>query len=94
MEHRLEFVRERDGARWYNDSIATAPERVCAAVRAFDEPLVLLLGGRDKQLPWEELAALVRERVKAVVLFGEAGPLIERALSAAGVPSERVTRTS
>jgi UDP-N-acetylmuramoylalanine--D-glutamate ligase len=92
VEHRLEFVAERGGARWYNDSIATAPERVIAAVRSFDEPLVLLLGGRDKKLPWDELAALVREQVKAVVLFGEAGPLIEQALAAAGVPAGRVTR--
>ncbi|MCJ7434594.1 MAG: UDP-N-acetylmuramoyl-L-alanine--D-glutamate ligase, partial [Anaerolineales bacterium] len=48
VEHRLEFVRELHGARWYNDSIATAPERAMAAVRAFDEPIVLMLGGRDK----------------------------------------------
>jgi len=92
VTHRLELVRERGGVRWYNDSIATAPERVIAALRAFDEPLVLLLGGRDKHLPWGELAALVRDRVKAVVLFGEAGPLIEQALTAAGVPAARRTR--
>ena len=92
VEHRLELVRERDGVRWYNDSIATAPERVIAALRSFDEQIVLLLGGRDKQLPWEELARLVTERVKAAVLFGEAGPLIEAALSAAGVPAERRPR--
>jgi UDP-N-acetylmuramoylalanine--D-glutamate ligase len=88
VEHRLEFVREWRGARWYNDSIATAPERVIAALRSFDEPIVLLLGGRDKKLPWYELAGLVRERVKAAVLFGEAGPLIEAALRAAGVPAQ------
>jgi UDP-N-acetylmuramoylalanine--D-glutamate ligase len=92
VEHRLEFVRERAGVRWYNDSIATAPERVLAALASFDEPLVLLLGGRDKKLPWESLAACVRERVKTVVLFGEAAGLIERALAAAGVPAQRVTR--
>ncbi len=92
VTHRLELVRERGGVRWYNDSIATAPERVIAAVRAFDEPLVLLLGGRDKKLPWGELAKLVRDRVKAVVLFGEAGPLIEQALITAGVPAARYTR--
>ena len=63
-----------------------------AALRSFDEPLVLLLGGRDKKLPWDELAALVNERVKAAVLFGEAGPLIEAALTAAGVPAERRPR--
>ena len=60
MAHRLELVRERGGVRWYNDSIATAPERVIAALRSFDEPIVLLLGGRDKNLPWDELARLVR----------------------------------
>jgi UDP-N-acetylmuramoylalanine--D-glutamate ligase len=85
VEHRLELVRELNGARWYNDSIATAPERVIAALRSFDEPIVLLLGGRDKNLPWDELARLVRSRVKAVVLFGQAGPLIEAALIAAGM---------
>ncbi len=92
VEHRLEFVRELNGARWYNDSIATAPERVSAALRSFDEPIVLLLGGRDKQLPWDELAAQVRDRVKAVMLFGEAGPLIEQALASAGVNPARVSR--
>ena len=92
VEHRLEIVAERGGARWYNDSIASAPERVLAAVRAFDEPLVLLLGGRDKQLPWAELAGVVRDRVRHSLLFGEAAPLIDEALAAAGVPPERRTR--
>ena len=53
MPHRLEAVRELNGVRWYNNSIATTPERVMAAVESFSEPLVLLLGGRDKDLPWE-----------------------------------------
>ncbi len=92
VEHRLELVRELNGARWYNDSIATAPERVSAALHSFSEPVVLLLGGRDKQLPWDELAAQVRDRVKAVVLFGEAGPLIARALAEAGVERASVSR--
>ena len=92
VAHRLELVREQGGVRWYNDSIATAPERVQAALRSFDEPIVLLLGGRDKNLPWAELARLVSTRVKAAVLFGEAAPLIERALAAAGVPAERRPR--
>ena len=84
MPHRLEPVRELDGVRWYDDSIATTPERVIAAVQAFEEPLVLLLGGRDKDLPWEELARLVCRRVDHVVLFGEAAGKIHRALTAAG----------
>lgn len=86
VAHRLEFVRERDGANWYNDSIATAPERTMAAIRAFDEPLVLLLGGRDKDLPWADLAALCRQRVDRVILFGEAAGKIAAALEQARGP--------
>jgi UDP-N-acetylmuramoylalanine--D-glutamate ligase len=82
VAHRLEFVRNRGGVCWYNDSIATAPERTMAAIQAFDEPIVLLLGGRDKNLPWEQLAELVHERVDHVVIFGEAADKIEHALKA------------
>jgi UDP-N-acetylmuramoylalanine--D-glutamate ligase len=84
MPHRMEQVREINGTQWYDDSIATAPERVAAAVQSFDEPLVLLLGGRDKDLPWEELAQLVCRRVDHLILFGEAAGKIQRALAAAG----------
>jgi UDP-N-acetylmuramoylalanine--D-glutamate ligase len=80
VAHRLEFVRSWHGSAWYNDSIATAPERTIAAIHSFDEPLVLLLGGRDKDLPWEELAGLVRQRVDHVILFGEAADKIASAL--------------
>jgi UDP-N-acetylmuramoylalanine--D-glutamate ligase len=80
VPHRLELVRELRGVRWYNDSIATAPERTMAAIRSFEEPIVLLLGGRDKNLPWSDLADLVHQRVEHVVLFGEAAGLIEAAL--------------
>ncbi|MBI2758015.1 MAG: UDP-N-acetylmuramoyl-L-alanine--D-glutamate ligase [Chloroflexi bacterium] len=82
VPHRLELVRELRGVRWYNDSIATAPERTIAGIHAFEEPIVLLLGGRDKDLPWQDLAALIRERVDHVVLFGEAAEKIEKALAA------------
>ncbi len=83
VAHRLEFVCARNGAKWYNDSIATAPERTMAAIRSFTEPLILLLGGRDKNLPWADLAELVRQRVKHVVLFGEAAAKIQAALEQA-----------
>ncbi|MFZ5880437.1 MAG: UDP-N-acetylmuramoyl-L-alanine--D-glutamate ligase [Chloroflexota bacterium] len=84
VPHRLELVRELRGVRWYNDSIATAPERSMAAIRAFEEPIVLLLGGRDKDLPWEDLAALIHRRVEHVVLFGEAAEKIEKAVAGPG----------
>jgi len=84
VPHRLEYIRTWKGARWYNDSIATAPERALAAVRSFHEPLVLLAGGRDKNLPWEEFAREVVERVDHLVLFGEAAGIIEQALTRTG----------
>jgi UDP-N-acetylmuramoylalanine--D-glutamate ligase len=85
VEHRLELVAEVRGVHYYNDSIATSPERLVAALKSFDEPIVLLAGGRDKHLPWEEAARLMLERTRHVVLFGEAVELIARALEAAAV---------
>ena len=86
VPHRLEWVRRYHGADWYNDSIATAPERTMAALHSFTEPLVVLLGGRDKKLPWDELAAELQKRAHCVVLFGEAAGLIENVLAAAQTP--------
>jgi UDP-N-acetylmuramoylalanine--D-glutamate ligase len=79
-EHRLEFVRELNGISWVNDSIATAPERTMAGIDSFDEPLILLLGGRDKDLPWGELSARIHHRVKHVIIFGEATAKIAEAV--------------
>jgi UDP-N-acetylmuramoylalanine--D-glutamate ligase len=84
VPHRLELVRCWRDALFVNDSIATSPERAIAALRAFEEPVVLLAGGRDKHLPWEEWAEVVGERTRTVIAFGEAAPLIEAALQAAG----------
>jgi UDP-N-acetylmuramoylalanine--D-glutamate ligase len=84
VEHRLELVRELNGVCWYDDSIATAPERSLAALRSFENPIVLLAGGRDKKLPWGEFAAETVQRVRHLVTFGEAGPMI------AGVVKKRL----
>ena len=84
IEHRLEFVAEAGGVSYYNDSIATTPERTLAGIRSFDQPIVLLLGGRDKELPLEALAAEAQERCRATVLFGEAAGKLQDALAAAG----------
>jgi UDP-N-acetylmuramoylalanine--D-glutamate ligase len=80
VEHRLELVRERNGVRWYNDSIATSPERTVAALQAFEAPIVLLAGGRDKHLPWNEMAALTLHKARHLILFGEAAGAIEGAM--------------
>jgi len=81
IAHRLEFVRSWGGGDWYNDSIATAPERAIAAINAFTEPLILLAGGRDKDLPWDGFASLVSERVQHLIVFGEAAGVILSAIS-------------
>ncbi|HEX2173270.1 MAG TPA: UDP-N-acetylmuramoyl-L-alanine--D-glutamate ligase [Dehalococcoidia bacterium] len=81
VEHRIEWVREVGGVAYYNDSIATAPERTLAALQSFQEPIVLLAGGRDKHLPWEGLAREIARRCRAVVVFGEAADLIAGVLA-------------
>jgi len=88
VEHRLEIVGQRGDVLWIDDSIATTPERTVAALRSFSEPIVLLLGGRDKHLPWAECAAEIHghlanglPRVRRVLLFGEAARLIDDALA-------------
>lgn len=73
--HRLEPVATVAGVLWVNDSIATTPERALAGLRAYTEPLVLLVGGRDKYLPNREMAAEAVRRCRAVVAFGESGDL-------------------
>jgi len=80
VEHCLEFVRELRGVRYHNDSIATTPSRVVAALKSFEAPIILLAGGRDKRLPWDEMAKLTLQKVEHLVLFGEAAPIIEEAL--------------
>lgn len=74
--HRIELVAKLDGVSYYNDSIATTPERTVAALRSFEEKVVLLLGGREKNLPLNELAAEIPQRCRAIICFGEAGPIL------------------
>jgi UDP-N-acetylmuramoylalanine--D-glutamate ligase len=74
VPHRLEPVGFANGALWINDSIATSPERTIAGLEAYQERVVLLLGGRGKNLPLDRLQELVKRRCRAVICFGEAGP--------------------
>ncbi|MCH7718703.1 MAG: UDP-N-acetylmuramoyl-L-alanine--D-glutamate ligase, partial [Chloroflexi bacterium] len=83
VPHRLELVAQVQDVAYYNDSIATTPERALAGLRSFQERVTLLVGGREKQLPLEALAQEAVLRCRAVVCFGEAGPALEVALRAA-----------
>ncbi len=82
VAHRLQLVREVNDVRYYDDSIATAPERLMAGINAFTEPIVLLAGGRDKHLPWEEAAKSIIERVRVLIVFGEMADLVQQAVEA------------
>ena len=89
-EHRLELVRELGGVRFYNDSKATTPASSIAALRSFDGPTVLILGGRDKGMDYDELAGEAA-RCRAVILVGEMAERLDALLAerAPGVRRER-----
>ncbi|MEO1286636.1 MAG: UDP-N-acetylmuramoyl-L-alanine--D-glutamate ligase [Chloroflexota bacterium] len=73
VPHRLETVRTVNDVMYVNDSIATAPERLVAALKSFDDPLILLLGGADKDLPWDQAVHLIMQKAQAIILFGAEG---------------------
>lgn len=88
LEHRLEFVRDVDGVRYYNDSFATNPSSTIAAVRAFEAPEVLILGGSSKGSDFSELATVIAqcsENIRAIIGIGAEWPTIKTELEKAGV---------
>lgn len=91
VPHRLELVGVAGGVTYVNDSIATAPERTIAGLKAFQVPVVLLLGGREKKLPLSGLVEEARTRCRSIVCFGESGPVFHAAMSDGGIPSTLVT---
>lgn len=70
LRHRLEFVREINGVKWYNDSISTTPESTIAAIKAFSCSKILIAGGYDKRLSFTEMAKQISENCKALILIG------------------------
>lgn len=80
LPHRLELIAEQNGVKWYNDSKATTPEATIAAIEAFEEPVILIAGGYDKKLAFEELAEVIADRVKAILLIGETAAAIAEAI--------------
>ncbi|HUF49947.1 MAG TPA: UDP-N-acetylmuramoyl-L-alanine--D-glutamate ligase [Longimicrobiales bacterium] len=81
LEHRLEVVGEVDGVLWVNDSKATNIGSTVVALHSMDRPVVLLLGGRHKGEPYTALLAAARDRVRHVIAYGEAAPMVERDLA-------------
>lgn len=91
VEHRIEFVRELNGVKWYNDSIATSPTRTIAGLEAFEQPIILLAGGYDKKIPFEPLAPKILEHVKTLILMGNTAGKLEAAVTSCegyhGIPN-------
>lgn len=85
LEYRIEFIREIDGVKYYNDSFSTTPETAIAAIRSFKQPKIVILGGSDKGVPFDELAKeVVENNVKHVLAIGVTGQIIASLLQNLG----------
>ena len=82
VEHRIELVRIKDGVRFYNDSIASSPTRTIAGLRSFKEQVILIVGGYDKNIPFDVLGPEICAHVKMLFLGGATGPKIRDAVVA------------
>ena len=83
VRHRIELVRELRGVKYYNDSIATSPTRTIAGLRAFNRKVILIAGGKDKNIPFDALGSEIIARVKTLVLTGLTAEKIKKAVSSA-----------
>ena len=79
VEHRLEFVKEINGVKWYNDSIGTSPASTIAGLNSFEEDIILLAGGSDKGLGYQEVGEAIAQKVKVLILTGPTSEKIEKA---------------
>lgn len=82
VEHRIEFVRELDGVKYYNDSIATSPVSVIAGLNAFTQKLIVIAGGSDKKLDYNTMSRAINEKVRSLILLGATSDKIEAAVKA------------
>lgn len=79
VEHRMELVREVNGVKWYNDSIASSPTRTIAGLKAFKQKIVLIAGGYDKHIPYDVMGPYLMDKVKLMILVGTTSPKIKEA---------------
>ena len=82
VEHRIEFVRQVRGVRYYNDSIASSPTRTIAGLRSFPQKVILIAGGYDKHIPYDVLGPEICSHVKILITTGATGPKIRDAMLA------------
>ncbi|MBE6682810.1 MAG: UDP-N-acetylmuramoyl-L-alanine--D-glutamate ligase [Ruminococcaceae bacterium] len=91
VEHRIEFVREINGIKFYNSSIDSSPSRTTACINAFKTPIIAICGGYDKNIPYEPLGALFLEKVKYTVLCGATAPKIAKVFDSVGYTAYTIT---
>lgn len=77
VEHRIELVRELHGIKFYNSSIDSSPNRTIAALNTFKQKVILIAGGKDKKIPYDELGSVMIDKVKCLILIGQTAPVIE-----------------
>ncbi|MDD2376944.1 MAG: UDP-N-acetylmuramoyl-L-alanine--D-glutamate ligase [Clostridia bacterium] len=80
VEHRMELFRTINGVNWYNDSIGTSPARTIAGLLSFDDKIILIAGGYDKNIPYDEIGKYIIDNVKILILIGKTAPKIEKAV--------------
>ena len=90
LPHRLKFVAERGGVKYYDDSISTTPGSAIAALRSFDAPKVIILGGHDKGADYDSVVAACKEEGAQIIAIGQTGAIIHDLAAEQGVKSYRV----
>lgn len=83
VEHRIELVRTLHGVRYYNDSIATSPDRTIAGLNSFDQKVILIAGGKNKGIPYNSVGPVINDHVKLLLLCGATAGVIREAVERA-----------
>ena len=83
VEHRIELVRILHGVRYYNDSIATSPDRTIAGLNSFDQKVILIAGGKNKGIPYDSVGPVINDHVKLLILCGATAGVIRDAVEQA-----------
>ncbi len=91
VKHRIQFVSEIDGVKYYNSSIDSSPSRTKAALMSFDKKVIVICGGYDKNIPYEPLGSLFKEKVKTAVTMGATGGKIRDVLNSHGFEGDVIT---
>jgi len=94
LPHRLELVEDINGVQWYNDSKATTPEGAITALDAFDQPIIIIAGGYDKNIPFDKLGEKITQKAKAAILIGKTAPKIDKAIQNAQMSLREAQRRS